>query len=276
MAVDEEGGEVARVANNPDMKTTSFPTMEEIGETKDADYVYQMASVIGQDIGNLGFNVDFAPVADVKTSDLNQEIGTRSFGDDPETVAKLVSAYVKGLESRDICATLKHFPGQGSSSGDTHKGSVDIDSSISRLRKTDFVPFEAGIEAGADFIMVSHISVSKVTETSEPASMSELIMTTILREELDYGGLIITDAFDMASITEEYTPGEAAVGAFEAGADLILMPQNLPEAYEAVLEKVQSGEITEKRLNDTVQRILQLKYEKGIMTEVVTKITNNP
>jgi beta-N-acetylhexosaminidase len=124
--------------------------------------------------------------------------------------------------------------------------------------------------------MVSHISVSKVTETSEPASMSELIMTTILREELDYGGLIITDAFDMASITEEYTPGEAAVGAFEAGADLILMPQNLPEAYEAVLEKVQSGEITEKRLNDTVQRILQLKYEKGIMTEVVTKITNNP
>jgi beta-N-acetylhexosaminidase len=276
MAVDEEGGEVARVANNPDMKTTSFPTMEEIGETKDADYVYQMASVIGQDIGNLGFNVDFAPVADVKTSDLNQEIGTRSFGDDPETVAKLVSAYVKGLESRDICATLKHFPGQGSSSGDTHQGSVDIDSSISRLRKTDFVPFEAGIEAGADFIMVSHISVSKVTETSEPASMSELIMTTILREELDYGGLIITDAFDMASITEEYTPGEAAVGAFEAGADLILMPQNLPEAYEAVLEKVQSGEITEKRLNDTVQRILQLKYEKGIMTEVVTKITNNP
>jgi beta-N-acetylhexosaminidase len=274
VSVDEEGGDVARVASNPDMKTTSFPTMEEIGKTEDADYVYQMASVIGQEIGDLGFNVDFAPVADVKTSELNQEIGTRSFGDDPEKVAKLVSAYVKGLKSRDICATLKHFPGQGSSSGDTHRGSVDIDSSIASLRKTDFVPFEAGIEAGADFIMVSHISVSKVTETSEPASMSKLIMTTILREELDYGGLIITDAFDMASITENYSPGEAAVGAFEAGADLILMPQNLPEAYEAVLEKVKSGDITEKRLNDTVQRILQLKYQKGIMTEVVTKVTN--
>jgi beta-N-acetylhexosaminidase len=275
-AVDEEGGEVARVANNPDMKTTTFPTMEEIGQSQDGDYVYDMASVIGQEIGELGFNVDFAPVADVKTSELNQEIGTRSFGDDPETVAKLVSAYVKGLKTQNICSTLKHFPGQGSSDGDTHQDSVDIDSSIAGLRKTDFVPFEAGIEAGADFIMVSHISVSKVTETSEPASMSKLIMTTILREELDYEGLIITDAFDMASITKYYSPGEAAAGAFEAGADLILMPQNLPEAYDAILEKVKSGDIAEKRLNDTVQRILQLKYEKGIMTERVTKVTNNP
>jgi beta-N-acetylhexosaminidase len=236
-----------------------------------------MASTIGEQIGELGFNVDFAPVADVKTSELNQEIGSRSFGDDPEKVAKFVSAYVKGLESKDICATLKHFPGQGSASGDTHQGSVDIDSSIASLRKTDFVPFESGIEAGADFIMVSHISVSKVTETSEPASMSKLVMTTILREELDYKGLIITDAFDMASITKYYSAGEAATGAFEAGADIILMPQDLPEAYNAILDKVKSGDISEKRLNDTVQRILQLKYQKGIMSLTdTTKVSNSP
>jgi beta-N-acetylhexosaminidase len=277
VSVDEEGGDVARVGNNPDMKTTSFPTMEEIGSTQDGDYVYEMASTIGEQIGELGFNVDFAPVADVKTSELNQEIGSRSFGDDPEKVAKFVSAYVKGLESKDICATLKHFPGQGSASGDTHQGSVDIDSSIASLRKTDFVPFESGIEAGADFIMVSHISVSKVTETSEPASMSKLVMTTILREELDYKGLIITDAFDMASITKYYSAGEAATGAFEAGADIILMPQDLPEAYNAILDKVKSGDISEKRLNDTVQRILQLKYQKGIMSLTdTTKVSNSP
>ena len=259
-------GDVARIGNNKKMKTDTFPTMEEIGKTQDADYVYYMASTIGSQIGELGFNVDFAPVADVKTSEMNSEIGTRSFGDDPKKVAEFVSAYVKGLESQNICSTLKHFPGQGSSSGDTHQGSVDIDSSISKLRKIDFVPFVSGIEAGADFVMVSHISVSRVTETSEPASVSKLIMTTILREELDYSGLIVTDAFDMACITDKYSAAEAAVKSFNAGADIILMPQDLPEAYDAILSKVKSGKITEKRLNDTVQRILKLKFQKGIMT----------
>ena len=266
ISVDEEGGDVARIGNNKKMKTDTFPTMEEIGKTQDADYVYYMASTIGSQIGELGFNVDFAPVADVKTSEMNSEIGTRSFGDDPKKVAEFVSAYVKGLESQNICSTLKHFPGQGSSSGDTHQGSVDIDSSISKLRKIDFVPFVSGIEAGADFVMVSHISVSRVTETSEPASVSKLIMTTILREELDYSGLIVTDAFDMACITDKYSAAEAAVKSFNAGADIILMPQDLQEAYDAILSKVKSGEITEKRLNDTVQRILKLKFQKGIMT----------
>lgn len=266
ISVDEEGGDVARIGNNPKMKTDTFPTMEEIGRTEDADYVYYMASTIARQIGELGFNVDFAPVADVKTSEMNSEIGTRSFGGDPKKVAEFVSAYVKGLESENICSTLKHFPGQGSSSGDTHQGSVDIDSSISKLRKIDFVLFVSGIEAGADFVMVSHISVSRVTETSEPASVSKLIMTTILREELDYSGLIVTDAFDMACITDKYSAAEAAVKSFHAGADIILMPQDLPEAYDAILSKVESGKISEKRLNDTVQRILKLKFQKGIMT----------
>ena len=266
ISVDEEGGDVARIGNNKKMKTDTFPTMEEIGKTQDADYVYYMASTIGSQIGELGFNVDFAPVADVKTSEMNSEIGTRSFGDDPKKVAEFVSAYVKGLESQNICSTLKHFPGQGSSSGDTHQGSVDIDSSISKLRKIDFVPFVSGIEAGSDFVMVSHISVSRVTETSVPASVSKLIMTTILREELDYSGLSVTDAFDMACITDKYSAAEAAVKSFNAGADIILMPQDLQEAYDAILSKVKSGKITEKRLNDTVQRILKLKFQKGIMT----------
>lgn len=266
ISVDEEGGDVARIGNNPKMKTDTFPTMEEIGKTQDADYVYYMASTIARQIRELGFNVDFAPVADVKTSEMNSEIGNRSFGDDPKKVAEFVSAYVKGLESENICSTLKHFPGQGSSSGDTHQGSVDIDSSISKLRKIDFVPFVSGIEAGTDFVMVSHISVSRVTETSEPASVSKLIMTTILREELDYSGLIVTDAFDMACITDKYSSAEAAVKSFDAGADIILMPEDLPEAYDAILSKVKSGKITEKRLNDTVQRILKLKFQKGIMT----------
>ena len=245
IAVDEEGGRVARIASNPKMKTTSFPSAEEIGKTKDDEYTYEMGKTIGAEIKALGFNVDFAPVADVKTSELNEEIGDRSFGSDPQKVSDYVSAFIQGLDKVGISGTVKHFPGQGSSSGDTHKESVDIDSSITRLRKTDFVPFQAGIAAGADFAMVSHISVSKVTETSTPATMSELIMQTILREELGFEKIIITDALDMSSITDYYSSAEAAYNAFKAGADIILMPVNFEEAYQEILTKVQDGTIEE-------------------------------
>lgn len=265
VTVDEEGGDVARIAGNPDMKTTSFPSMEEVGSKQNTEYVKNMGETIGNDIKKLGFNVDFAPVADVKTSDLNLEIGSRSFGSDPEKVASMVKAFVNGIQSTNVSATLKHFPGQGSSKGDTHIESVNIDSSIAALRKVDFVPFEEGIKAGADFVMVSHISVSRVTETAQPASMSELIMKTILREELGFEGVIITDAMDMASITDGYTSAEAALGAFEAGADIILMPTDFEEAYYAILDAVNSGEIESQRIDDSVQRILTVKFMRGII-----------
>lgn len=276
VTVDEEGGRVARIASNEKMGTTAFPSAEEIGQSEDDQYTYDMGKTIGAQIKELGFNVDFAPVADVKTSELNQEIGDRSFGDDPDKVAEYVSAFVQGLNKVNVSATLKHFPGQGSSEGDTHKESVDIDSSIARLRKTDFVPFEAGIAAGADFVMVSHISVSKVTESSTPASMSNLIMQTILRDELGFEKLIITDALDMVSITENYTSAEAAYKAFVAGADIILMPQNFEEAYVEILYKVKDGTISQNRLNDSVLRILAVKFQRGILSKEAVSITTEP
>lgn len=276
IAVDEEGGRVARIASNPKMKTTSFPTAEEIGKTKDDEYTYKMGKTIGSEIRELGFNVNFAPVADVRTSELNEEIGDRSFGSNPDKVSEFVSAFIQGMDNAGICGTVKHFPGQGSSNGDTHQGSVDIDSSITMLRKNDFVPFQAGIAAGADFAMVSHISVSKVTESAEPASMSELIMQTILREELGFEKVIITDAFDMASITKDYTPAEAAYNAFMGGADIILMPQNFVEAYEEIFSKVADGTIGEDRLNASVLRILAVKIQRGILSEEQVLATPAP
>lgn len=272
ISVDEEGGDVARIANNEKMGTTVFPTMEETGNTKNTSYVYDMGATIGSEIKELGFNVDFAPVADVKTSELNLEIGTRSFGGEPGKVADLVSAFVKGMQSQNVSATLKHFPGQGSSNGDTHIESVNIDSSISSLRKNDFVPFESGIAAGADFVMVSHISVSKVTETSQPASMSDLIMETILRDELGFQGIIITDAMDMASITGNYTSAEAAYGAISSGADIVLMPLDLEMAYNEVITRINNGTISKERLDASVLRILTVKFMRGIMpTEAYTR-----
>lgn len=265
ISVDEEGGDVARIADNKKMKTTAFPSMEEIGKKEDTSYVYKMGETIGSEIKELGFNVDFAPVTDVKTSELNLEIGSRSFGGDPDNVAKMVSAFVEGIQNQNISATLKHFPGQGSSNGDTHIESVNIDSSITGLRKNDFVPFKAGIESGADFVMVSHISVSKVTETAQPASMSKLIMETILRDELGFNGIVITDAMDMASITETYTSAEAAYGAISGGADIVLMPEKLDIAYNEILNKINDGTISMEKLDASVLRILTVKYMRGIM-----------
>lgn len=276
ISVDEEGGRVSRIAANKKMKTTLFPSAEEIGETEDDDYVYEMGETIGSEIKELGFNVDYAPVADVKTSELNEEIGDRSFGSDPDRVSEYVSAFIQGLHRTNTGAAIKHFPGQGSSDGDTHKESVDIDSSIARLRKTDFVPFKAGIAADADFVMVSHISVSKVTETAVPASMSDLIMQTILRDELGFRKVIITDAFDMASIIDYYTPGEAAYNAFKAGADIILMPQDLDAAYQEILTKVQDGTIEQAQLDNSVLRILAVKIQRGILSGEQLKSTPEP
>lgn len=276
VCVDEEGGDVARIASKPEMGTTVFPSAEEIGKTKDDQYTYEMAKTIGTEIGELGFNVDFAPVADVKTSEMNAEIGNRSFGADPEKVSEYVNAFIQGLNKVNVCAALKHFPGQGSSEGDTHKNSVDIDSGIARLRKTDFLPFETGIASGAEFIMMSHISVSKVTESSVPASMSDLMMQTILRQELGFEKVIITDALDMASITEYYTAGEAAYNVIKAGADVVLMPQNLEEAYQEILAKVESGELTDKRLEESVLRILAVKIQRGLLTREQILATSAP
>lgn len=274
ISVDEEGGRVSRIAANKKMKTTLFPSAEEIGKTEDDEYAYEMGRTIGTEIKELGFNVDYAPVADVKTSELNEEIGDRSFGSDPDKVSEYVSAFIQGLHKVNIGSALKHFPGQGSSNGDTHKESVDIDSSIARLRNTDFVPFKTGIAADADFVMVSHISVSKVTETAIPASMSDLVMQTILRDELGFRKIIITDAFDMASIIDYYTPEEAAYNAFKAGADIILMPQNFEAAYQEILQKVQDGTIDQSRLDDSVLRILAVKIQRGILTE--EQLTSTP
>jgi len=276
IAVDEEGGRVSRVAVNKQMKTTSFPSAEEIGQTKDGEYTYEMGRTIGQEIRELGFNVNFAPVADVRTSELNKEIGDRSFGSDPEKVSEHVSAFIQGLHKTNTCSAVKHFPGQGSSNGDTHTESVDIDSTIAGLRKTDFVPFKAGIAAGADFVMTSHISVSKVTESAVPASMSDLIMKTILRDELGFQKIIITDAFDMASIIDYYTPAEAAYHALKAGADIILMPQNFEEAYQEIYTKVQEEENLMQQLDNAVLHILAVKIQHGILTQEQRNTTPAP
>ena len=265
ISVDEEGGEVARIANNDNMRTTKFPTMEEVGQMADKEYAYNMGETIGKEIKELGFNLNFAPVADVRTNELNTEIGNRSFGSDERLVSEMVVEVVKGLQNQGVSATLKHFPGHGDASKDSHEGAVDVENDINRLRKVELVPFKAGIKAGADLIMVSHISVSRITGTTEPASLSSLVMKDMLRTEMGFNGVIITDAMNMKAITDYCDVKEAAVNCILSGADICLMPQDLPIAYDAVLEAVENGILTEKRINDSVTRILELKIKRGLI-----------
>lgn len=255
--VDEEGGDVSRVANSG-IDVTKVEDMAAIGAGGDAAAAFNAGETIGTYLNEIGFNVDFAPVADVTQEGVESALGNRSFGSDPQTVGEMVSNAVNGIEGTGVSACLKHFPGLGSAPGDTHEGRVEIDRTIEELRNTDFVPFSAGIEAGVDFIMVSHATVPAIDDAL-PSSLSKKVITDTLRGELGFEGVVITDALDMTAITEYYTSEEAAVMAIEAGADMLLMPEDFEAAYNAVLTAVQDGTISEERIDESLDRIYRVK-----------------
>lgn len=263
LAVDEEGGTVARCAWK--LGTTRFDGMAVYGARNDFNEAFNIGKTIGEDIRSLGFNVDFAPVADVDISPTN-ELGNRIFSDDPEVCANMVSGVVKGLNSSGVAATLKHFPGLGAEDGNSHtEREIIIDRTLDQLRSTEFVPFGSGINAGADFVMVGH---QKVTSFGDdlPADLSYTAVTTMLRGELGFRGIAITDAQSMNTISGVYSSGTAAKLSIKAGMDMILVPNNLDEAVSAVISAVKSGEISEQRINESVTRILTLKQKMGLLS----------
>lgn len=265
VAVDEEGGSVSRVASNEKMGMTQYPNAKEIGETYTDKQIAAMGKKQSQELKSLGFNMNFAPVADVLTNDQNTEIGDRSFGSDQKKVSNIISMLVENMQKQQISATLKHFPGSGEAWGDTHRGSAETKQSIQRLRSNEFLPFEAGIEANVDAVMVSHLMLSNVTEEKEPSSLSYRVMTEILRKELEYDGMIMTDAMNMKAITNNYTAAEAAVKAIGAGADIVVMPEDLGKAYEAVRKAVKNGDIEESAIDKAVERIIYTKLKRGVI-----------
>lgn len=257
LAVDEEGGSVSRVAGSG-IDVIQVGDMASIGESGDVEQAYKAGMTIGTYLKELGFNLDFAPVADVSDSE-NSVMGDRVFGSDAGLVADMVSNVVEGIEAAGVSSCLKHFPGIGHTEGDTHNSRVEVTRTLDEMRSIDFIPFQAGIDAGADFVMVSHAALADADDTV-PASLSKTIMTDILRDEMGFEGIIITDALNMAAITEYYTTEEAAVGAIVAGADMLLMPDDFQAAYNAVLAAVQDGTISEERINGSLKRIYRVKY----------------
>ncbi|MBD5459548.1 MAG: beta-N-acetylhexosaminidase [Lachnospiraceae bacterium] len=259
IAVDEEGGTVSRVADSG--IGTNVGKASDIGATGDPANAYNAGQTIAGYLTPLGFNVDFAPVADINNVE-GSVIGSRSYGSDPNMVASMVSSMVKGLEENGVSACLKHFPGIGSSTEDTHDGMADTDRTAEEFRAEEFVVFQAGIDSGVDFIMITHMMAPGLTgdEIPVPSVFSKTIVTDILRNELHFNGVIITDALNMTVITEYYDSGDAAVRALKAGCDMLLMPEDYKAAYEAVLAAVQDGTISEERINDSLRRIYRIKY----------------
>lgn len=260
IGVDEEGGSlVARVANSGIMDVPIYPDMIEIGYTEDPQEAYEVGDGIGAYLSDLGFNLDFAPIADVLTNPDNPVIGARSFGSDAQIDAQMVPQVVNGLQSHGVSACVKHFPGHGDTDSDSHEGQTVSYRTLDDMRETEFLPFKAGIDAGVDFLMVGHISVPEVTGDMTPSSMSEQVVTGLIREELGYDGIIITDSMQMQAVTLFYSPEEAAVQALLAGVDMLLMPEDFPSAYEGVLEAVYDGTLTEERIDESLARIWSVK-----------------
>ena len=257
IGIDEEGGLVSRLKKS-NIEHETFPPAAEMEDVSWA------GTSIGSILGELGINVDFAPVADVNTNPDNPVIGTRAFSSDPQAAASKTAEFITAIQKMGVSACAKHFPGHGDTAMDSHLGETYVEHDMERLRSVEFVPFEQAITAGTDFIMAGHIKTPNATVDGLPATLSSE-MLGILRNDLGFDGIIITDAMNMGAIVEAYGSGESAVMAVQAGVDIVLMPADLAEAAEALTEAIAKGTVSEERVNDALWHILSLKYDKGLL-----------
>jgi len=259
ICIDEEGGRVARIANNPNFHVPKYRSMASIGSTEDPQAAFNAGYAIGSYLKKYGFDIDFAPVADVNTNPENIIIGARAFSDNPAVAAPMVAEYVKGMQEAGIVSCLKHFPGHGDTYADTHLGYAVSHKTWEEMLACEMVTFRAGIKAGVPMIMSAHISAPKVTGSEIPSTLSPVILQEKLRGELGFQGVIITDGMEMGAITRQYSSEEAAILAIQAGADVLLGTRDYPKVFEAVLKAVEDGTISESRIDESVRRILKLR-----------------
>lgn len=257
--IDEEGGSVARINGNPNFNVPAIGNMSEIGASGDPEEAYHVGQEIGEYLSELGFNVDFAPVADVLSNPSNEVVRERSFSSDPDVAAEMAASVLKGMKENNISGAFKHYPGHGATENDSHEGVAQTTKTLDDLLTCELIPFERGIQEGVDFIMAGHISLPNIIGDSTPASLSYKMLSEILRDQMDYRGIIITDAMNMGAITEAYSSGDAAVKAIQAGVDIILMPEDFNAAYQSVLNAVNNQVIPADRIDDSVSRILKVK-----------------
>lgn len=259
IGVDEEGGTVHRITGRDLPNVPDIADMFSIGGSGDPQKAYQIGCRIGEYLERFQVNVDFAPVADVYSNPDNAVIGTRSFGTDADLVASMVEQEILGLKEYHIAATLKHFPGHGDTAQDSHSGMALSYKTLEEIRSCELVPFQKGIDAGVEFVMMGHISYPNILNSDIPSSLSYTMVTEILRQEMGFEGIIITDAMNMGAVANRYNSASAAIQAVQAGVDMILMPNDFRTAYEGLLNAVREGTIEESRIDQSVRRILKEK-----------------
>ncbi len=281
ITIDQEGGIVTRLQTG-----TNLPGNMALGATRSEKYAYQTGEIIGKELSSLGVNVNFGPSLDVNNNPDNPVIGVRSYSSNPELVSKLGIQTIKGLQRTDIGATAKHFPGHGDTATDSHYGLPLVTHDKDRLHAVELLPFQNAIDEGVDMIMTAHVQFPAFDDTTYiskkdgqeilvPATLSKKVLTGLLREEMGFEGVIVTDALNMKAIADNFGQEEAVVLALKSGVDIALMPaqvnslemeENLASVYNAMLEAIESGDLPMEQVNASVERILKLKEKRGILT----------
>ena len=260
ICIDEEGGAVSRIANNENFDVPRYTCMEDVGNIDQWGHTYDVGYSIGDYLRRYGFDLDFAPVADVNTNPDNIVIGERAFGSDPYKASYMVQAFICGMHDTGIMTCIKHYPGHGDTSGDSHFDLTYTNKTWQEMQDWELVTFVGGILVDTDMIMVAHIAAPNVTGSDEIATFSYELVTEKLRNELGYNGVIITDSMEMGVIIDNYDPAQAALNAIKAGVDIILLPQIYKEAFDGIKTAILSGEISEERIDESVYRILSMKF----------------
>lgn len=259
LAVDEEGGTVTRIASNPNYGVSDVGDMCTIGAAGDTQAAWDAAVYIGNYLRDLGFNLDFAPVADIANNPESTTMAKRSFGASADIVSSMTQAAVEGFLSTGILCSAKHFPGIGGAVGDSHTDTIVSNKTADEMAGEELLPFKAAIAAGVPFIMVGHLSCPAITGDNTPASLSTVVIQDLLRTQLGFEGIVITDSLGMGAVTSICTPQEIGVRALNAGNDMILMPEDFEAAYQGVLSALSDGSVTEERINQSLRRILRVK-----------------
>lgn len=270
ISVDEEGGRVSRMPK----EFKDLPTNKEIGKVNNGDFSYKIGGILAEEVKAFGFNMDFAPVLDINSNPKNPVIGDRSFGSTPERVSKLGVKTMKGIQAGGVIPVVKHFPGHGDTAVDSHIGLPTVNNDLNRLKTFEFIPFKEAIENNVEAVMIAHILMKKI-DSENPASLSKTIITDILRKQLDFNGVVITDDMTMGAIVENYIIEEAAIQSVNAGADIVLVchgSDNKIAVIEALKKAVEEGTISKERVNESVYRILKLKNQYRVTDETIESV----
>jgi beta-N-acetylhexosaminidase len=270
LSIDQEGGHISRLPGG----LIEIPTNEKIGSINNSQFSYEIGTLLGKELETFGFNLNYAPVLDVNSNPDNPIIGNRSFGNNPEIVSELGIQTMKGIQSQNIIPVIKHFPGHGDTSVDSHLELPKVNKSLEELKQVELVPFADAIESGADVVMVAHILLPEI-DAIYPSSMSKTIMTDLLRKQLHFNGVVMTDDMTMSAIADNFDLGEAAVESVKAGSDIVMVAHDynkIVSVINALKTAVLNGEIPEARVDESVSRIIQLKKKYKLDGETVEEV----